>query len=227
MKTLIVVPAYNEQQVIGRTISAIKTATSTLGSRTILVIDDGSSDLTAQKAKQSGALVARHIINRGLGGALGTGLEYARISKFDIMVTFDADGQHDPSDIAKIIAPLTDGSADVVIGSRTKSSHGHMPWDRKLLIAMSNVLTELLFNQITSDSQSGFRAFNKQAITHIHIKTQRMEVSSEFFSEIRRLNLKMREVPIKVIYTDYSRSKGQSNTNALNILYKLVLRLFR
>lgn len=227
MKILIVVPAYNEEAVIFNVLKDIRQKTRGLQNKTILVIDDGSSDNTFHQAKKARVKVIRHLINRGLGGALGTGLEYARRHCFSLMVTLDADGQHDPSDIFQVIKPITNHQADVVIGSRTLSKHGRVPWDRRLLITASNNLTELFFGQITTDSQSGFRAFNQKAINHIRIKTDRMEVSSEFFSEIRRLRLRLTEVPIKVIYTQYSRRKGQSNLNAIHIIFKLILRLFR
>lgn len=226
MNILIAIPAYNEGRIIHHTIASIKKHITNLPA-TILVVDDGSTDNTHEQALNLGVLVATHTINRGLGGALGTALEYAKFHHFDILVTLDADGQHDPTDIPKIIKPLLTNQADVVIGTRTRSRQGQMPLDRKIIITLSNLLTGLLFGQTTSDSQSGFRAFNTRAINSIHLKTERMEVSSEFFSEIRRLRLRLSEIPIKVIYTDYSRSKGQANTNAWNIFYKLILRLFR
>lgn len=227
MKLLIIVPAYNEAPVIASTLSDIRRHTKTLSTKKIVVIDDGSTDETFQKATNQKVSVLRHRLNRGLGGAIGTGLAYAKRHHFDIAVTIDADGQHDPRDIHTIIKPITQGKADVVIGSRSLNRKNQIPLDRRLLHFGSNFITQLLFSQSTTDSQSGFRAFNSQAINHIQIKTERMEVSSELFSEIKRLQLKLAEVPIKVLYTDYSRAKGQSNTNAIPILYKLVLRLFR
>jgi hypothetical protein len=102
-----------------------------------------------------------------------------------------------------------------------------MPSDRRLLNSLANTLTFVLFGVTTTDSQSGFRAFNRKAIQAIALKTQRMEVSSEIFAEIKRLNLRFSEVPISVIYTDYSRQKGQQNSNKWSVGYKLMLRLFR
>src|SRR5690606_31667259 len=117
--------------------------------------------------------------------------------------------------------------ADIVIGSRSLGAKKHMPFDRQLILKASNLLTLLLFGQSTSDSLSGFRAFGTRAINSVALRTERMEVSNEIFSEIKRLKLRLEEVPIKVIYTEYSRSKGQSNTNSFNIVLKLLLRLFR
>lgn len=228
MKRLIIIPAYNEAPVISTTIAKVKKVIKeSKKSFDILVIDDGSNDNTYAKAKQMEALVARHKINRGLGGALGTGLLYAKKQNYDLAVTIDADGQHNPQDIDKVILPIETKKADLVIGSRTKSKLGQMPIDRRIINLLGNLVTWLLFGVWTSDSQSGFRSFSKKAISCIEIKTERMEVSSEIFCEVKKNNLKITEAPIQVIYTEYSRSKGQDNLNAFNVLYKLLLRIAR
>ncbi len=193
----------------------------------ILVVDDGSTDETGKMARAAGSKVIRHPINRGLGGALGTGLYWAKIKDFDFCATFDADGQHDPSDLRKVLRPLYYNEADVVIGTRTMMGWKEIPRDRKIILAVSNWLTWWLFGIKTSDSLSGFRGFNRKAIEKIQLRTDRMEVSNEFFSEIKRHKLRLAEVPIRVIYTDYSRSKGQKNSNAFNVGVKLLLRMFR
>lgn len=226
MKLLVIVPAYNEAPVIFKTLQDIKQTTQKLDPD-IVVVNDGSKDLTEAEAKRAKVVVLTHRINRGLGGAIGTGLEYAKRHDYDLAVTIDADGQHDPKDIQRVIQPITEGRADVVIGSRFKTKQQHMPLDRKLLLMISNALTWALFGRTATDSLSGFRAFNKKAIQYIRLKTERMEVSNELFAEIKRLNLSLEEVPIQVLYTDYSRAKGQTNANALNIVFKLILRLFR
>jgi hypothetical protein len=138
----------------------------------------------------------------------------------------DSDGQHAFSDIPRMIKPLLAGKCDVVVGTRMKNSDG-MPPDRKIINFVSNLVTFALFHIWTSDSQSGFRAFSREALRKINTVTQGMEVSSEFFAEIKKHNLRFEEVPIKVIYTDYSRTKGQSNLNSVFIGLKLFLRLFR
>ena len=225
MKLLIVIPAFNEERVIADTVRGVKSVISKESQ--ILVVDDGSNDFTGELAKKAGAIVLRHPINRGLGGALGTGLYWAKVKDFDLCVTFDADGQHDPSDLKKVLQPLYYNEADVVIGTRTKTGWKEIPRDRKIILAVSNWLTWWLFGIKTSDSLSGFRAFNRRGIEKIQLRTDRMEVSNEFFSEIKRHRLRLAEVPIRVIYTNYSRSKGQKNSNAFSVGVKLVLRLFR
>lgn len=191
------------------------------------MVDDGSTDSTGRMAQKAGALVLRHPINRGLGGALGTGLYWAKIHDVELAVTFDADGQHDPRDISKILNPLIANRVDVVIGSRAKEGWREIPTDRKIILTMSNLLTWWLFGLRTTDSLSGLRAFNRKAIESLQLRTDQMEVSNEFFSEIRRKKLRLAEVPIRVIYTEYSRSKGQKNSNAIDVGLKLLLRLFR
>lgn len=223
-KLLVIIPAFNETSVIAKTIQGVR---NSLKEAIILVVDDGSSDATGAVAKKAGAIVVSHPINRGLGGALGTGLYWAKEKDVDSAITFDADGQHDPNDIPKVLAPISAGRADVVIGTRTKLGWSEIPWDRKIVLTLSNWLTWWLFGITTTDSTSGLRAFNRKAIEQIQIKTDQMEVSNEFFYEIKRCKLRLEEVPIKVRYTEYSRLKGQKNSNAVNVGVKLLLRLFR
>jgi glycosyltransferase involved in cell wall biosynthesis len=223
-KFLVIIPAFNEASVIGGTIQGVRRS---LKKAKILVVNDGSSDTTGNEARKAGAIVINHPINRGLGGALGTGLYWAKERDIDCAVTFDADGQHDPEDIFKVSELICSGNADVVIGTRTKFGWGEIPWDRKIVLTLSNWLTWWLFGIKTTDSTSGLRAFSREAIEKIQIKTDQMEVSNEFFYEIKRCKLRLKEVPIKVMYTEYSRSKGQKNSNAFSVGVKLLLRLFR
>lgn len=219
MKVFIVMPAYNEEKIIARVIQGLKKE----GFDNIIVIDDGSKDKTSDVAKQENIIVYRHPINRGLGGALGTGIKAAIIEDADIIVTFDSDGQHDPKDIKKVIAPIIKKHADVVIGSRLINPKG-MPIIRRIGNFGLNVITYILFNIWTTDSQSGLRAFSNKAARKIEIKTNKMEVSSEIIREIGRNKLKFKEVSIKAIYTDYSKAHGQSNLNAIKIVMKLILK---
>lgn len=225
MKTLIIVPAFNEAESICDVIADLKTC----GYKDIVVIDDGSTDNSGKLASQSGAVILPHLINRGLGAALGTGFEYAKAVNADITVTFDSDGQHRACDIEKLISPIITKKADVVIGSRMLNL-GKMPFDRKIINILANWLTFLFYGVKTTDSQSGLRAFNNKSLNLIQIKTDRMEVSSEILKEIKKNNLKFLEIPIMPIYSQYSRNKGQDgigNLNAINVSFKMFLRLFR
>ncbi len=140
-----------------------------------------------------------------------------------LLLTFDADGQHAISDIRPMLQPLFRNEADVVIGSRLVDPRG-MPFHRRIGNWGFNVITFILFGVWTTDSQSGLRAFTRQAASKIHIKTNRMEVSSEIIKEVGRNKLRLKEVPIKAIYTEYSMAHGQSSLNAFRILFKLFLR---
>lgn len=217
MNISIIIPAYNEEKTIAEVIRRAKKH-----SAKVIVIDDASSDNTPKIATKEGAKVYRHAVNRGLGGALGTGFKAALIENTEIMITLDADCQHDPEDIPKLIKPITDGQADVVIGSRFLTRQD-IPTLRRLYNGIGNIITFALFGVKTTDSQSGFRAFNKKAIGLIDIKTNRMEVSSEIIKEIGLRKLRMKEVPITAIYTKYSLSKGQGFIVGIKTFLKLLI----
>jgi len=229
MKTLcIILPAFNEAVAIATVLKNLQQfqQQEKFLKLHITVVDDGSTDSTSAICKSMKIKVLRHVLNRGLGGALATGMEYAKKNNFDFALTMDSDGQHDIADIPKAMKLLVENRADVVIGSRMLGQKG-MPKDRVLINKLSNYFTFLLFGILTSDSQSGFRAFNKTALAHMSLRTQGMEVSSEIFAEIKKYKLRLAEVPISVIYTDYSRKKGQTNLNSFNVGLKLLLRKFR
>lgn len=217
MSVSIIIPAYNEEKTIGEVVRRAKKH-----SAQVIVIDDASFDDTSKMAMAEGAKVYRHAINRGLGGAIGTGFKIALIENTEILITLDADGQHDPEDIPALLRPIIDGRADVVIGSRFLSRQD-VPALRRLYNSLGNIVTLALFGVKTTDSQSGFRAFNKKAIEEIRIKSDRMEVSSEIIKEIGLRKLRVEEVPIKAIYTEYSLSKGQSFVVGVKTFLKLLI----
>lgn len=223
MKVLVVVPAFNEEQSIPEVIADLRQH----GFKNIVVVDDGSSDRTGEKARKAGAEVVTHLSNRGLGAALSTGFSFAAREEFDALVTFDSDGQHRAKDVGRLVGPILGGWADVVVGSRLLGQSSGMPRLRRFLNVAINVLTLFLFGYWSTDSQSGLRAFNKKAVDSIRLVTDRMEVSSEFFREIRRNKLHYTEVPIEPIYTSYSLASGQTNADGLAIAFKMFLRLFR
>lgn len=222
MKLSIIVPAYNEASTIGHVIEQVRGVDLPGVEKEIIVVNDGSSDRTVEIARSKGAVVIQHIINRGLGGALGTGIEAALRRGADILVTCDADGQHSPDDIRKVVEPIRMGQAGVVIGSRMLETGG-MPWTRRIANRMANLVTLVLFGIRTTDSQSGLRAFSRSAAKQIRIRTNTYEVSSEICGEIGRHRLRFMEVPIQAIYTDYSLSKGQGFTVGLKTLFRLIL----
>ncbi len=223
MKTVIVVPAYNEELVLGSVLDQLTAAR--FSDATIVVIDDGSTDKTAMVAAKQGAFVLRHLRNVGLGAALATGIAAARRLDADIVATFDADGQHTVADLKRALGPVVSEKADVVIGSRLKSPG--MPRTRWLINWVANIFTWLLYGVWTTDSQSGLRVFSRQALRVINLRTSRMEVSSEVFAEIAQHKLRFLEVPIQPVYTAYSIAKGQRLSNSVDVAWKLLLRQLR
>ena len=158
IKILILVPAYNESGQIANVLKDLKMH----GYSNILVVDDGSDDNTAKIARESAKWVLSHVQNRGLGAALGTGFEFAKRFSPNILVTFDSDGQHQASDIQKIIRPIVNNQTDVVIGSRFADLR-KAPIARQVLNYISNCITYIIYGVNTSDSLSGLRAFNQKA----------------------------------------------------------------
>jgi glycosyltransferase involved in cell wall biosynthesis len=224
---VIIIPAFNEAPVIMQTISSVQLVAKHLPKGyQIVVVDDGSADQTGELAREAGAVVLRHRYNCGLGAALMTGIEYAKRQQFQNLITFDADGQHHPRDLVRAYRRLLAGY-DVLIGSRFKSNDNPIPPLRRVVLLVSNIITYLFFGVWTTDSQSGFRALGTRAIQEIRLRSNRMEVSSEFFAEIKKLGLRFAEIPITVSYTDYSLAKGQKNTDSLSVLLKLLYVLGR
>jgi glycosyltransferase involved in cell wall biosynthesis len=222
-KQIIVIPAYNEEATVGQVVAeAVRVADA------VVVVDDGSRDRTATLARQAGAIVVRHAVNRGLGGALGTGLAAAVKLGADALVTMDADGQHRAVDAGRIFERMAKGDVDFVIGSRMRAGAdgGKMPLHRVLFNAVGNALTYLLFGVWVTDSQSGLRGLSRRAAETIDLRTNGMEVSSEFIKEVREKRWQMAEIPIPAIYTAYSLSKGQSFLVGMKTAAKLILRRF-
>lgn len=226
MKLVIILPAFNESAVISKVLKTLPKRFKGVSETEVLVVNDGSTDDTFQKVLKTGAGVVNHSINRGLGAAIKTGMEWSRAKKADIVVTFDSDGQHHPSDIKKVIMPIILNKADFVIGSRFKRKQ-KVPKDRLILNLVANLTTFFLFGVFSTDSQSGLRAFSRKALETINFKADRMEFSSEILLEAKRNKLKTTEVPIKAIYTDYSRTKGQKNLNAIPVFAKVLVRFLR
>lgn len=217
MRLAVVVPAYNEEKTVGTVVRALLPAADR-----VIVVDDGSTDGTAAAAREAGAEIVSHFMNRGLGAALGTGIAAAVRSGADVVVTFDADGQHRVEDIPRLIEPIRSGSADAAIGCRT-AERDRMPVSRRAANWIGNALTYVLFGLWVRDSQSGLRAFSRRAAEQLEIKTDRMEVSSEIVKEIKRHAWRLAEIPIVPVYTDYSMSKGQGFLVGLKTAGRLFL----
>jgi len=220
----IVLPAYNEASAVGSVLANIP---SRLGAMSVvtIVVDDGSTDATAQVARQQGALVVRHLTNLGAGAATITGLRAAQEIEADIIVTMDSDGQHDPAEIEVLVQKLVEGKFDIVIGSRLLEPG--MPATRFVANLLLNAITYIVYRKIISDSQSGFKVFSRYALSTIDLTSSGYEVCSEIIGEIYRKNLRYKSVPIKAVYTSYSKRKGQHFLNGINLILGLLMRLVR
>lgn len=210
----IVIPAYNEATVIASVISDIQKS----GYRNILVVDDGSSDDTVSCATKAGAEVLSHIMNRGQGAALKTGIDYLSTTyQPDIIVTFDGDGQHHTSDIAILTQPIIDNVADIVLGSRFIHPEKAIPFLRKIILKAGIIFTNFISHVHLTDTHNGLRAMNKKAYRSITIVHRGMEHASNIIDEIIPNHLRYQEVPVRVIYTDYSLEKGQRNSGFIKL----------
>jgi len=200
-KLFIIIPAYQEEQVIASVIRELHTS----GYSHIIVVDDGSDDNTYGEAKKAGAIVLRHKINRGKGASIKTGIEASKRLGADTIVTFDGDGQHDPKDIKTMLLYIQKGY-DVILGNRFLHKQ-NIPKLKRIYNSVANSITYILYGIWVSDSQSGFRTYNRNAFTAFDTKSDRYEFDSEVIREIQNKKLTYKEIPIHVRYTKYSQNK--------------------
>ena len=197
MKITIGIPAYNEEKNIASIITKLKNITDS-----IIVCDDGSSDMTSEISKNLGAVVISHKKNMGYGAAIRTIFQKSVELDSDILVTFDADGQHRIDDVNKILQPLKNNEADIVIGSRFLDNESKVPNYRKIGIKVITQVTNASLKKKLTDSQSGFRAYNKQALTQISPSEMGMGISTEILIKASNKGLRIAEIPITILYHD-------------------------
>lgn len=208
----VVVPAYNEERSVGKVLRELKER----GWRNLVVVDDGSVDATGEVARSAGAVVLRHEVNSGLGAALRTGLREAARRGAKAAVTFDADGQHDPDSVERIVEGLE--GADFVVGKRRSVG---IPLNKRFGNFVLDVLTFLL-SGIFTDSQSGNRGFSRKALEEVEIRNDRYAVSSELILLASKKGWRVREVPVKCFYHEYSRAKGTTILSGFRIFLTLL-----
>jgi glycosyltransferase involved in cell wall biosynthesis len=219
-EVFILIPSYNEGKVIAGTIAPLISQ-----GYQVVVIDDCSTDDTQQILRDYPVHYLRHSINLGQGAAIQTGIFYAQRCEAAYAVTFDADGQHRYTEIPKMLEPLEAGRADIVMGSRFMKggvAEAIAPI-RKNIIKTAIIVNGLLTGLWLSDAHNGFRAMNRTAIERIRITQNRMAHATEILSLIRNAKLRYEEVPVHIVYTDYSRNKGQSNLNSLHIVLDIII----
>ena len=196
MKITIGIPAYNEEKNIASIITKLKKITDS-----IIVCDDGSSDMTAEISKNLGATVISHKKNMGYGVAINSIFQKAKELNIDLLVTFDADGQHRVEDIEKVVEPIKNNTADLVIGSRFLDKKSNVPNYRKIGIKVITKMTNASIKKKLTDSQSGFRAYNKQVLSQISPSDIGMGISTEILIKSSSKGLRIMEVPVTILYS--------------------------
>ncbi len=215
---VVIIPAYNEERFIGSVVLQVNRYADT-----VIVVDDGSSDRTAEIASEAGALVVRHPKNKGKGEALNTGFEKALELEPDVVVTIDADGQHVPSELPILISPIVNGEADLVIGSRYLEDRSDVPKHRVWGHRMFNLITHAASGTRVSDSQSGYRAFSPKALKQISFSSAGFSVESEMQFIAKENDFKVKEVPITIHYSDPpKRSVWGQGLGVLNGILRLM-----
>lgn len=214
----VVVPAYNEGPCLANVVGELREHYPH-----VVVVDDGSSDNTFEVATRGATYVLRHVINRGQGAAIQTGVEFALRHGAQFIVTFDADGQHRVEDIPAVLEPIWRGDCEIVLGSRFLGAAEDIPPMRRLTLKAAVLFTRVVNRVELTDAHNGFRAFSRRAAEHIHITLDRMAHASELIDQIRRSGLPVHEVPVRVRYTPYSLAKGQSTRGALRIVLQYLL----
>lgn len=216
----IIIPAFNEGKVIRKTIAPVLKQ-----GYTIVLIDDCSTDNMVEAVKDLPIHYVRHGINLGQGAAIQTGIQYAYKNGAEYAVTFDADGQHNFEEIPKMLEPVIAGEADITMGSRFMQGGiaEKIPGIRKLVIKTAIVVNGILTGLWLTDAHNGFRAMNRTALGKIKITQNRMAHATEILSLVKNAKLRYREIPVHIVYTDYSLNKGQGNLNAINIVIDIII----
>ncbi|ORW84847.1 glycosyl transferase [Mycobacterium sp. IEC1808] len=217
----IVIPAFNEAAVIGDVIADVRSAFDH-----VVCVDDGSSDGTGEIALRAGAHLVRHPVNLGQGAAIQTGIEYARRQPgAQVFATFDADGQHRVKDVAAMVERLGVGDVDVVIGTRFGAQEGSRPpLFKRIVLRTAARLSRRGRRLGLTDTNNGLRVFNKKVADGLDITMSGMSHANEFVMLIAENHWRVAEQPVEVLYTEYSKSKGQPLLNGVNIIFDGFLR---
>jgi glycosyltransferase involved in cell wall biosynthesis len=216
MKTLVIIPAYNEEKSVGKVIKAVNKA---YPSASVLVVNDCSVDNTPQVAVAAGATVVNLPVNLGIGGAVQTGYKYALKQGYDIAVQLDADGQHDPKDLPTLLLPIINGEADFVLGSRyVQASTYSAPLSRRIGMIIFSTMVSVICRKTFKDTTSGYRAANRSVISFFsrHYPSDYPEV--EALVMLRREGFEVSEVPVSM----QERAAGKSSITPIKSIYYMI-----
>ncbi len=215
----IIIPVYNESEVIRKVIEEVSKDFSH-----VICVNDGSSDATSYQINKTRAYLVEHPINLGQGAALQTGIEFARQLPVDYFVTFDADGQHRIGDVKKMIAEISKGKHDIILGSRFLGNTIGMTRTKYLVLKLAIQFSNYTSGLKLTDTHNGLRLFTRKVAEEIQITVPDMAHASEIVEIINAKKYSYIEVPVTIEYTDYSMKKGQSLLNAINISFDTLLR---
>lgn len=219
MRTVVIIPAYNETSRIQAVIRDVLAYVPR-----VVVVDDCSCDDTGDRAREAGAIVLKHLINRGQGAALQTATDYALHQLgAEVIVHFDADGQMQASDINRLVAPIVRGEADIVLGSRFLGTRAeNMPLFRRIMLRAGVLFIAIVSGLKITDSQNGFRALSRTAALELRITLDRIAHASEILDLIKVRSLRYQEQPVTIRYSSETLQKSPSNWKALDIVKDLL-----
>lgn len=216
----VVIPLYNEATVIGDVIAGLLPSFPN-----VVCVDDGSSDGSAAIAEAAGARVVRHPVNLGQGAALQTGIEYAlEHPSARYLVTFDADGQHRVDDAVGMVRRAREADLSIVFGSRFLDDRTNPGLIKRVILKTAVWVTNKSTGLRLTDAHNGLRVIRRDAAERVHLKQDRMAHATEIVLQLGNTGLGWQEYPVELLYTDYSKAKGQSVLNSINILVDLVVR---
>ncbi len=216
----LIIPLYNEATMIGEVVTAARARFPN-----VVCVDDGSTDGSPEAARAAGARVLRHTVNLGQGAALQTGIEYVLTQpSATYLVTYDADGQHQLEDAVAMVELARANDLAIVFGSRFLDDRTDAGWLKRIVLKFAVWFTNKSTGMSLTDAHNGLRVIRRDAAAQVHLTQDRMAHASEIVLHLARTKLPWREYPVHVLYTDYSRSKGQSLLNSVNILVDLISR---
>ena len=219
-RCVVVVPLFNEETVITGVVTDLQKHFSR-----IVCVDDGSSDGSAEAARRAGATVIAHPMNLWQGAALQTGITWAkRKGDLDYLITFDGDGQHKVDDVVDMLSYARRRDLAIVFGSRFLDKRTKPDLAKRIVLKVAVLITRVVTGLQLTDAHNGLRVIRADALEHVNLIQDRMSHATEIVHQLAKSGLVWKEYPVEVLYTEYSKRKGQSLLNSINILFDLIVR---